>query len=238
MARQRPDSRRTLGLGHPAAARAGLSLSAGMAVGLYGGSFDPVHPGHAHVAQTARKRLGLDRVIWIVSPQNPLKGANASATLDARLALVADLARGPGMIVSDLERRIGTRYSIDTIRWLKRRFPTVRFVWIVGADVLAGFHQWRGWVALAREVAIAVVSRPGSAVRSRFSPLARRFGSFRIPTRAARTLADHAPPAWVYLPAPFHFISSTALRDSRLTDQACCAMQRSTNPGAGASADL
>ena len=188
-----------------------------MAVGLYGGSFNPVHEGHAHVAETALKRLGLARVVWIVSPRNPLKAAGATPPLEARLSRVRGRARGPSMIVSDIERRIGALYSIDAVRWLKARFPAVRFVWIIGADSLATLHLWRGWAALAREVPVAVVSRPGAAIRGRRSPFARRFAAFRLPAAAARTLAGRRPPAWIYLTAPYHFVSSTALRNSRLT---------------------
>ncbi len=212
------------------AMRPGLFLTPGMAVGLYGGSFNPVHGGHAHVATTALRHLGLDRVIWLVSPQNPLKSPAATAALDERLALTSRWASSPSMIVSDLERRIGTRYSIDTVRWLKARFPRVRFVWIMGADGLADFHLWRGWAALAREVPIAVVSRPRVATRSRSSPLARRFAAFRIPARAARTLAERPPPAWVYLDAPYDFTSSTALRNSRLTDGPLHGMEQNVSP--------
>jgi nicotinate-nucleotide adenylyltransferase len=203
--------------GRPRAARTGLNLRAGMAVGLYGGSFNPAHEGHAHVAETARRRLGLDRVIWLVAPQNPLKSAAGTASLAERLAGARRWARGPRMIVSDVERRIGERYTIDTVRWLKRRFPDVRFVWIMGADSLATFQFWRGWIDLARTAPIAIVSRPGVALRSRFSPLARRFAAYRLPAGAARTLAGRTPPAWTYLPAPYHFVSSTSLRNSRLT---------------------
>jgi nicotinate-nucleotide adenylyltransferase len=205
-----------------------------MAVGLYGGSFNPVHGGHAHVAMTALQRLRLDRVIWLVSSQNPLKSPAATAALDERLAQTAHLtarwARGPSMIVSDLERRIGTRFSIDTVRWLKARFRGVRFVWIMGADSLADFHRWRGWAALAREVPIAVVSRPGVATRSRSSPLARRFAAFRVPAHAAATLADRSPPAWLYLDAPYDFTSSTALRNSRLTEGRLHGMVHTVSP--------
>jgi nicotinate-nucleotide adenylyltransferase len=213
-------ARRRPAAGHPQACRPGLKLEPGMAVGLYGGSFNPVHKGHVHVAETARKRLGLDRVLWLVAPQNPLKSAAMTADLAVRLADVRRRARGPHMIVSDLERRIGTRYTIDTVRWLKARFPGVRFVWIMGADSLASFHRWRGWADLAREVPIAVISRPGVALRSQLSPLARRFASHRRPAREGKLLARRAVPAWLYLPAPFHAISSTEVRDSRLTNSA------------------
>lgn len=224
------EARRSPVPGRFAAPRPGFHLSPGLAVGVYGGSFNPVHGGHAHVATTALRRLGLDRVIWLVSPQNPLKSPAATATLDERLALTARWARGPSMIISDLERRIGTRYSIDTIRWLKARFPAVRFVWIMGADGLADFHLWRGWAALAREVPIAVISRPQAALRSRRSPFARRFAAFRVPARAARTLADRLPPAWVYLEAPYDFTSSTALRNSRLTGGRLHGMDPTVSP--------
>ncbi len=196
-----------------------------MAVGLYGGSFNPVHAGHLHVARTALRRLGLDRVVWLVSPQNPLKPSAGTADLDARVAETRLSAHGPSMIVSDIERRIGTRYTLDTVRWLKARFPGVRFVWIMGADSLAGFHHWRGWADLAKEVPVVVISRPGAATRSRFSPVARRFAGSRLAPGAAGTLAARTPPAWIYLPAPFHAVSSTALRDSRLNKPTFRAME-------------
>jgi nicotinate-nucleotide adenylyltransferase len=217
-------ARRRPAQGRPRGLRPGLDLRAGMAVGLYGGSFNPVHSGHVHVAEVALRRLNLDRVVWLVSPQNPLKASADTADLDARLAAVRRRAPSRRMLVSDIERRIGTRYTIDTVRWLKSRFPGVRFVWIMGADSLAGFHRWKGWSDLAREVPIAVVSRPGIALRSRFSRLARRFAAFRRPAGSGAILARQAPPAWIYLTAPFKAVSSTALRKSGLTGTADRAM--------------
>lgn len=185
-----------------------------MRVGLYGGSFNPAHGGHAHVARTARRRLGLDRVLWLVSPQNPLKAPGETTDVEARMAAVARFARGPGMIVSDVEQRLGVGYTLDTVRALKARFPTVRFVWIMGADSLAGFHAWRGWARLMREIPVVVVARPDVATESRLSPAARRFAFARKPISTARRLASLTPPAWIYLPAPLNFASSTRLRDS------------------------
>ena len=184
-----------------------------MKVGLYGGSFNPAHEGHAHVAETARQRLGLDRVIWLVAPQNPLKSSAETQPLDARLAGVRALARDRGMIVSDVEARLGTRYTLDTILALKARFPGVRFVWIMGADSLAGFHRWRGWTQIMRALPVAVVSRPWISLKSRSSPAARRFAAARIPFGRAKSLADHPAPAWVFLYGPLNFQSSTALRE-------------------------
>jgi nicotinate-nucleotide adenylyltransferase len=182
-------------------------------VGLYGGSFNPAHEGHAHVAETARRRLKLDRVIWLVSPQNPLKSNHETAGLAHRMAGAAALAKGPGMIVSDAETRLGSAYTIDTVRALKRRFPGVKFVWIMGADSLASFHRWRGWTQIMREVPVAVVSRPWISLKSRFSPAALRFARFRRRSTAVQTLADAKPPAWAFLFGRFNFQSSTALRE-------------------------
>ena len=183
-----------------------------MRVGLYGGSFNPAHAGHVHVAETARERLRLDRVIWLVSPQNPLKSVAETSGLAGRLAGARRLARGPSMIVADAETRLGLRYTIDTIRALKARFPGVKFVWIMGADGLVDFHRWRGWTEIFREVPVAVIARPRFSLRSRFSPAARRFARFRRPAADAAGLPGADPPAWTFLTAPLHFHSSTELR--------------------------
>lgn len=183
-----------------------------MKVGLYGGSFNPAHDGHAHVAETARRRLGLDRVIWLVSPQNPLKSRHETADLDERIAGAKALAQGPGMIVAAVESKLGSNYTVDTIRALKARYPGVKFVWIMGADSLASFHRWKGWTQIMHEVPVAVVSRPWISLRSRFSPAAQRFARFRVPTQAAIRLADSKTPAWAFLFGRFNFQSSTALR--------------------------
>ncbi len=197
--------------GLPAAVDLRLHLEPGMRVGLYGGSFDPAHEGHAHVAQTALMRLGLDRVVWLVSPGNPLK-ASAPADLRRRMAAARRIAPGPRMLVSDAETRLGLRYTIDTVRALRARFPGVRFVWIMGADSLAGFHRWKGWAALMAEIPVAVISRPGMTLKAGFSPTARRFAFARRPAWAAPVLAAMTPPAWILIQAPWNFASSTALR--------------------------
>lgn len=205
-------AKRVSAAGRIGSLRPGFHLQPGMRVGLYGGSFNPAHPGHAHVAETAMKRLGLDRVIWLVSPQNPLKSASESARLPARLASARAFARGRGMIVSDVESRVGSRYTIDILRMLKQRFPGVRFVWIMGGDNLNSLHAWRGWADIMREMPVAVVARPGAELKSRSAPAARRFAFARLSSREAPILALKTPPAWLYLRAPFNFASSTALR--------------------------
>jgi nicotinate-nucleotide adenylyltransferase len=184
-----------------------------MRVGLFGGSFNPAHAGHAQVAETAMRRLRLDTVIWLVSPQNPLKPSHETADLAHRMAGARAMANERGMVVSDAETRIGAQYTIDTVRALKARYPRVKFVWIMGADSLASFHRWRGWTQLMREIPAAVVSRPWISLKSRFSPAARRFARWRRPAAQAASLPGSPPPAWVFLQGPFNFQSSTALRE-------------------------
>jgi nicotinate-nucleotide adenylyltransferase len=204
-------ARRVPQMGRPGALRLGFHLTPGMRVGLYGGSFNPVHAGHAHVARTGLARLRLDRVIWLVSPQNPLK-RRRPANLQARMADVRAVARGPSMIVSDLEQRIGAAYTVDVVRILAARFPGVRFVWLMGADSLAGFHRWRGWNDIMHAAPVAVVARPGYVFAGGFSTAARRYAFARRPASQAASLAMARPPAWVYLTAPLNFLSSTDLR--------------------------
>jgi nicotinate-nucleotide adenylyltransferase len=206
-------ARRAPAAGRPAALRLGFQLEPGMRVGLFGGSFNPPHEGHAHVAETAKRRLNLDRVIWLVSPQNPLKSRDETADLAERVAQAQAIASGPGMIVSDLESRLGSAYTIDTVRALKARFPGVRFVWIMGADSLASFHRWRGWTQIMREVPVAVVSRPWISLKSRFSPAAQRFARYRVPAAEVMSLPDRKAPAWAFLFGRFNFQSSTNLRE-------------------------
>lgn len=188
-----------------------------MKVGLFGGSFNPGHDGHAHVAETAMRRLGLDRVVWLVSPQNPLKSSHEMASLEERMTSARNMAQmvGPKMIVSDVESRIGTQWTIDTLRTLVARHPGVKFVWLMGSDNLAGFHRWRGWTDIMRLMPMAVIARPGSLLDSRSAPAAVRFAHARIPAEQAGLLPSLEAPAWTYIIAPLNPRSSTAIRAAR-----------------------
>jgi nicotinate-nucleotide adenylyltransferase len=200
------------------ALRPGFHLERGMRVGLFGGSFNPAHVGHAHVAETARMRMGLDRIIWLVSPQNPLKSRKDTAPLEQRIAEIKPFV-GPRDIISNFETQINATYTLDTLRALKARYPGVHFVWIMGGDSLAGFHRWRGWVQIAHMIPMAIVSRPGVLMKSRLSPAAQRFRRFRKRERTAKTLPYKTAPAWVYLKGPLHTASSSAIRDQRQRDK-------------------
>ncbi len=184
----------------------------GMRIGLFGGSFNPPHEGHALVARLALTRLGLDRLWWLVTPGNPLKDTRGLPALDARIAAAQRVARDPRIVVTGLEAEIGARYTAQTIRFLRRRCPRVHFVWIMGADNLLQFHRWRDWEEIMRLTPVAIVDRPGATLKAGSAMAAQRFPRARLPERAARLLATAKPPAYVYLHGPRSASSSTALR--------------------------
>jgi nicotinate-nucleotide adenylyltransferase len=186
-------------------------VAAGLRIGLLGGSFNPAHEGHLHVSDVALKRLGLDYVWWLVSPQNPLKPALGMASLKERLASARRLTSySPQIRVTDAEAKLGTRYTIDTVARLTQRFPALRFVWLMGSDNLMTFHRWRSWQALVRRIPIAVVIRPGTALAPLASKAARYLADFKVPDE--RSLAATAPPAFAILDARRSPASATAIR--------------------------
>ncbi len=192
--------------------RFGPPAVSGQRIGLLGGSFDPPHSGHLHITRRALAAFGLDRVWWLVSPGNPLK-REAPAGLERRVAAARALVAGhPRVVVTDIEAHLGTHYTAETLLALLGRYPGVRFVWLMGADNLAGFHRWDSWAEIMRMVPMGVLARPGEQLRAGLSPAARRFARWRLPVEAARGLADQAPPAWVLLPGAMLDLSSTALR--------------------------
>lgn len=182
----------------------------GMKIGVFGGSFDPPHEGHVHVAEVALQRLGLDQVWWLVSPQNPLKPQSGSFA--ARRMAVRLIAPGPRHKVSDIERQLGIQYTAQLVKFLSRRYPGVTFVWLMGSDNLASFHRWQDWKSILRTMRVAIVARPGSGLRALNGRAAQAFRTAQIPESAAATLPRRRPPAWVYLTARLNPLSSTALR--------------------------
>jgi nicotinate-nucleotide adenylyltransferase len=188
--------------------RAGL----GQKIALFGGSFNPPHKGHRHVALTGLNRLGVAEVWWMVTPGNPLKSSDDLAPLARRIAETERYADHPRMVVTAFEAAIGTRYTADAIIFLKRRYPTVKFVWLMGADNLGTLHRWQKWRDIMRTVPVAVVDRPGASMSVMSSPAARAFALWRRPEEQAGAIADAAPPAWVFLHVPLDPTSSTLLR--------------------------
>ena len=192
--------------------RAGLPFAGrGQVVGLLGGSFDPPHGGHVQITQEAMQRLGLDWVWWVVSPGNPLK-KEGPAPLPVRIAAARALVRHPRVKVTDLEARLGTRYTAETLERLIPRYPGVRFVWLMGSDNLAQFHRWRDWRRIMGTVPVAVLARPGAKLSARFAPAARAFRGAQLNEGEARMLSRRGPPAWVVLNMPLNPLSSSAIR--------------------------
>ena len=187
------------------------SAPKGARIGLFGGSFDPAHEGHVHVTRHALRRLQLDQIWWLVTPGNPLK-AHGPAPLDTRLRRAHALMQHPRVQVTPLEARLGTTYSADTLSMIAHLYPQRDFVWIMGADNLAGFHRWESWRDIAATFPMAVVARPGQQRGALHSVAARSLAHARLPERAAATLAGRPAPAWCFLMLPMRDISSTRLR--------------------------
>jgi nicotinate-nucleotide adenylyltransferase len=187
-------------------------VSRGMRIGLLGGSFNPPHAAHRALSLLALKRLGLNRVWWLVTPGNPLKDNRRLPPLEKRVEAARALAAHPAIDVTTVEAALGTRYTYDTVLALRRHFPGVHFVFIMGADNLGQLHRWRRWRELAHLVPIAVVDRPGANLAARASPAATALAPARRDERHARRLARMRPPAWVFLHGLKSGLSSTALR--------------------------
>ncbi len=184
----------------------------GRRIGLLGGSFNPAHDGHRHISLLALRRLGLDEVWWLVSPQNPLKPVRGMAPLAKRLAAARTAARHPRIRVTDIERTLNTRYTVDTVRALKRRYPEYIFVWLIGADNLLQMPRWKAWSDLFHAVAVAVFARPSYSLKALAGQAATRFARFRLPESRARCLVRRQPPAWTFLRIRLHPASATAIR--------------------------
>jgi nicotinate-nucleotide adenylyltransferase len=183
-----------------------------MRVGLLGGSFNPPHAAHRLISVTALKRLRLHRVWWLVTPGNPLKDHAGLPPLQERLRLCRKAANHPYIEVTALEAALGTSYTAETLVYLRRQFPTVRFVWLMGADNLVTFHRWKGWEIIAATMPFAVADRPNYRHPAIASPAARRFAYARKAEWTAALLPAAQPPAWVYLSGPVSGLSSTAIR--------------------------
>ena len=181
----------------------------GMVVGLLGGSFDPAHEGHVHITREAIKRMGLDRVWWLVTPGNPLK-ARQPAPMADRLKRAKAVMQDPRVRITALEERLGTRATFDTISRLRAIYPDVTFVWLMGADNLVQFHKWGRWRDILRMVAVGVLARPGSGVAARMSVAARSFRVHQVDR--GENLRGRKAPVWAFVNLPMNDASSTEIR--------------------------
>ncbi|WP_423066027.1 nicotinate-nucleotide adenylyltransferase [Devosia sp. CN2-171] len=181
-------------------------------VGLFGGSFNPIHDGHRLVAEQCLRRLNLDAVWLLVSPGNPLKDHSELAPLEARVRAARELTANPRIHITGVEAAHSFRYTIDTLEWLVGACPDTRFVWIMGADNLSQFDRWERWQDIAALMPIAVYARPGSTFRATVSKAAIALKKHRLPEAEAESLATREPPAWVYLHGITSPQSSSAIR--------------------------
>lgn len=185
----------------------------GQVIGLLGGSFDPAHQGHVHITREALKRFGLTHVWWLVSPGNPLK-PRGPATLARRMERAQALMQHPRVTVTDIEARLGTRYTAQTLARLTAQWPGVRFVWLMGADNLAQLHRWQDWQSIVARVPIGVLARPGDRISARMSRAAKLYAQYRIPGRMSHLLAYADAPAWCFVNVPMVAHSSTEIRNA------------------------
>jgi nicotinate-nucleotide adenylyltransferase len=182
-------------------------------IGLLGGSFNPAHRGHRRISLAAMEALGLDEVWWLVSPGNPLKaGRNDMASYEDRFDSAKEASRRSRIRVSDFERKAGTRYTIDTIRKLERRYPKHRFIWLMGEDTVAEFHQWKHWRKIAESLPIAVIHRPGYDRRAHAARATGWLRRFVRPSSQAKRWTDWSAPAILLLRLPPDPTSATGLR--------------------------
>jgi nicotinate-nucleotide adenylyltransferase len=195
------------------------AFSDGQRIGLFGGSFNPVHAGHYAAALEALKSARLDWVWWLVSPQNPLKDPADTGDFHARLSLAHKIAAHPRFMVTDFEQRIDSRMTAETLDALRPFLGRGKFVWIMGADSLAGLHRWRRWKELPQTLPLLVIDRPGWTLKALSSPAARFLGRWRLRESEAALLPGHKPPGWVFLTLPLRNESSTAIRSGTVTSK-------------------
>jgi len=190
----------------------------GLAIGLFGGSFNPAHDGHMHVALTGLNQLQLDQIWWMVSPQNPLK--SQQPPYENRVKTVDDLGLPHRMQISHMERDFGTQYTVDMLRKAKAKWPRSRFIFLMGEDNFKQLPKWKHWREIMDLAPIAVVSRPDSngtaRIRARLGQAARMYANARVPEERADILKNTPAPAWTFLTPPHNAASSTAIRNARL----------------------
>lgn len=191
-------------------------VSDGMCIGLFGGTFNPPHEGHRLASMIALKRLNLSAVWWIVTPGNPLKENSGLPPMQRRMEAAQQVANHPAITITGFEADIRTRFTYDTINYLVRRHSGVRFVWIMGADNLAGFHRWQRWKDILSLVPIVVIDRPRSTLRAVSSRAAHYLAEYRVTEKDAALLPYSNTPAFMFLHGPRSDMSSTELRNKGL----------------------
>ena len=187
----------------------------GNRIGLFGGSFNPPHEGHLLVAKIALRRLKLDELWWMVTPGNLLKDRSGLLPLHERMRLSAELVDDPRIKITGFEQTIKSYTSITTLSYLLAHHRNIRFVWVMGADSLATFHQWQEWKKIVNTIPIAIIDRPSASMSALFSPMAETFRKFRVKEYDVAALPYKKPPAWGYIHGRRSYASSTGLRQKK-----------------------
>ena len=181
-------------------------------IGLMGGSFNPAHSGHRLISELAIKRLGLNKVWWLVSPQNPLKPSAGMANIEERVKTAVKISRNPKIKVMTIESFLETRYTSDLLKILSKRFSSTRFIWIMGADNLLQFSEWKNWEEITSLVRIAIFDRPKFSLKSLVADMPRRFSGYRLREREGLLLKYKKPPAWIFFHSNLNHMSATKIR--------------------------
>lgn len=189
------------------------AAGSGQRIGLFGGSFNPPHEGHLNLCDLALKRLELDQIWWMVTPGNPLKDTSGLPSLEERIGLCEALVSNPKIKITAFEAAHRVRYTADTVRLVLKLRPRQNFVWLMGADNLAGFHHWQDWREIAAMLPFAVIDRPGSTLAHRSARAALALSRYRLDEEDASMLATMRAPAWTFIHGPRSSLSSTQLRN-------------------------
>ena len=187
------------------------SVEPGLTIGLLGGSFDPPHEGHVHITKLALKIFNLSKIWWLVCPENPIKSVTPS-DVNSRFLASKIIMKHPSVVITDLERKLKTKYTFQTLIKLKKLYPSTKFVWLMGADNLINFHHWKNWDWIMKNIPIGVMARPRDQIKAGLSPAAIRFSKYRLPREKSLLLPYLSPPVWTLVTGSMKNISSTKLR--------------------------
>ena len=189
-----------------------IAATSRQTIGLMGGSFNPAHSGHRLISELAIKRLRLNKVWWLVSPQNPLKSSAGMASINERVQNAVKVSRNPRIKVMTVESSLNTQYTVDLLKILAKRFSSARFIWIMGADNLLQFSEWKNWEEITSLVRIAIFDRPNFSLKSLAADMPRRFSGNRLREREGLLLKYKKPPAWIFFHSNLNYISATKIR--------------------------
>ena len=188
------------------------SVEPGLTIGLLGGSFDPPHEGHVHITKLALKIFNLSKIWWLICPENPIKSVTPS-DLNSRFLASKKIMKHPSVVITDLERKLKTKYTFQTLIKLKKLYPSTKFVWLMGADNLINFHHWKNCDWIMKNIPVGVLARPEEQIKAGLSRTAIKFGNYRLPKEKSIILSNYIPPVWTLSTGPMRNISSTEIRE-------------------------